>query len=125
MIKTKTIIEITEEHNREDLDEDFQKMSLKDLRNYCLNNISEHEKEIKAALGPQIKVLDKKEKEVKMKIELSKDEIETLRWAVSGFIADIKADPFIDIAEKDLTDLRNVENKFDVLFDNADKENED
>lgn len=56
MIKTKTIVEITEEHNREDLDEDFQKMSLKDLRNYCLNNISEHEKEIKVALGPQIKV---------------------------------------------------------------------
>lgn len=56
MIKTKTIIEITEEHNREDLDEDFQKMSLKDLRNYCLNNNSEHEKEIKAAFGLQIKV---------------------------------------------------------------------
>lgn len=56
MIKTKTIIEITEEHNREDLDEDFQKMSLKDLRNYCLNHNSEHEKEIKDAFGSQIKV---------------------------------------------------------------------
>lgn len=59
-----------------------------------------------------------------MKIELSKDEIETIRWAVSGFIADIKADPFIDIADKELTELRNIEDKFDVLFDKADKENE-
>jgi hypothetical protein len=61
---------------------------------------------------------------MKMKIELSKDEIETIRWAVSGFIADIKADPFIDIADKELTELRNIEDKFDVLFDKADKENE-
>lgn len=59
-----------------------------------------------------------------MKIELSKDEIGTIRWAVSGFIADIKADPFIDIANKELTELRNIEDKFDVLFDKADKENE-
>lgn len=59
-----------------------------------------------------------------MKIELSKDEIGTIRWAVSGFIADIKADPFIDIADKELTELRNIEDKFDVLFDKADKENE-
>ncbi len=57
-----------------------------------------------------------------MKIELSKDEIGTIRWAVSGFIADIKADPFIDIADKELTELRNIEDKFDVLFDKADKE---
>lgn len=56
MIKIKTIVEITDEFNREDLDLDFQKMSLKDLRNYCLNNSSEHEKEIKDALGLQIKV---------------------------------------------------------------------
>lgn len=56
MIKVKTIVEITQEHNREDLDEDFQKMSLKDLRKHCLNNISGCENAIKAALGPQIKV---------------------------------------------------------------------
>nr|DAH70701.1 MAG TPA: hypothetical protein [Caudoviricetes sp.] len=60
-----------------------------------------------------------------MKIELSKDEIGTIRWAVSGFIADIKADPFIYIADKELTELRNIEDKFDVLFDKVDKENED
>lgn len=60
-----------------------------------------------------------------MKIELSKDEIGTIRWAVSGFIADIKADPFIDIADKDLTELRNIEAKFDKLCDKAKKENED
>lgn len=59
-----------------------------------------------------------------MKIDLSKDEIGTIRWAVSGFIADIKADPFIDIADKELTELRNIEDKFEVLFDKADKENE-
>lgn len=57
-----------------------------------------------------------------MKIELSKEEIETIYWAVSGFIDFIKEDPFIDIAEKDLTDLKNVENKFDYLADKADKE---
>jgi hypothetical protein len=60
-----------------------------------------------------------------MKIELSKDEIGTIRWAVSCFIYDIKQDPFTDIADKDLSDLRNIEDKFDVLFDKADKENED
>lgn len=31
MITIKTIVEITDEFNREDLDLDFQKMSLKDL----------------------------------------------------------------------------------------------
>lgn len=60
-----------------------------------------------------------------MKIELTKDEIGTILWAVSGFIADIKADPFIDIADKELTELRNIEDKFDVLFDKVDKEDED
>lgn len=59
-----------------------------------------------------------------MKIELSKDEIGTIRWAVSGFIYDIKHDFFTDIADKDLADLRNIEDKFDMLFDKADKENE-
>ena len=38
MIRVKTIVEITDEFNREDLDLDFQKMSLKDLQNYCLSN---------------------------------------------------------------------------------------
>lgn len=56
MIKIKTIIEIIDEHNREDLDEDFQKMSLKDLREYCLNNTSERENAIKDVLCSQSKV---------------------------------------------------------------------
>lgn len=56
MIKIKTIVEITDEHNREDLDQDFQKMSLKDLREYCLNNSSERENEIKDTLCAQSKV---------------------------------------------------------------------
>lgn len=47
MIRVKTIVEITDEFNREDLDLDFQKMSLKDLQNYCLSTSSEHEKERK------------------------------------------------------------------------------
>lgn len=56
MIKVKTIVEITQEHNRENLDEDFQKMSLKDLRKHCLNNISGCENAIKAALCARFKV---------------------------------------------------------------------
>lgn len=62
-----------------------------------------------------------------MKIELSKDEIETIYWAVSCLIYDIKEDPFnyFDVTEKDLTDLKNVENKFDKLCDKVKKENED
>lgn len=56
MIKIKSIVEITYERNREDLDEDFQKMSLKDLRKHCLNNISGCENTIKAALCAQFKV---------------------------------------------------------------------
>lgn len=56
MIKIKTIVEITDEHNREDLDEEFQKMSLKDLREYCLNNNSEREGAIKDALCSESKV---------------------------------------------------------------------
>lgn len=56
MIKIKTIVEITDEHNRKDLDEDFQKMSSKDLQNYCLNNISERENAIKDAVCSQSKV---------------------------------------------------------------------
>lgn len=60
-----------------------------------------------------------------MKIELSKDEIETIQCAVSGLIAAVKDDPFIVIADKDLTELRNIEAKFDKLCDKAKKENED
>lgn len=56
MIKCKSVVEITDEHNREDLDQDFQKMSLKDLREYCLNNSSERENEIKDTLCAQSKV---------------------------------------------------------------------
>ena len=59
-----------------------------------------------------------------MKIELSKDEIETIQWAISDLIAAVKDDPFIVIAEKDLTDLKNIENKFDRLCDKVKKENE-
>lgn len=59
-----------------------------------------------------------------MKIELSKDEIETIQWAISDLIAAVKDDPFIVIAEKDLTDLKNIENKFDRLWDKVEKENE-
>lgn len=56
MIKIKTIVEITDELNREDLDLDFQKMSLKDLQNYCLNNNSERENAIKDAICAKSKV---------------------------------------------------------------------
>lgn len=59
-----------------------------------------------------------------MKIELSKDEIETIQWAISDLIAAVKDDPFIVIAEKDLTDLKNIENKFDRLYDKVKKEND-
>lgn len=57
-----------------------------------------------------------------MKIELSKDEIETIYWAVSCLIYDIKEDPFnyFDVTEKDLTDLKNVENKFDKFLEAED-----
>lgn len=60
-----------------------------------------------------------------MKVELSKDEIETIRWAVSALIEDIESDFLNEIADKDFNDLKNIETKFDVLFDRADKENED
>ncbi len=62
-----------------------------------------------------------------MKIELSKDEIETIYWAVSCLIYEIKEDPlnYLDVTEKDFTDLKNIENKFDKLWDKVDKANED
>lgn len=56
MIRVKTIVEITDEFNREDLDLDFQKMSLADLRNYCLSNSSERENEIKDTICANSKV---------------------------------------------------------------------
>ena len=56
MITIKTIVEITDEFNIEDLDLDFQKMSLKDLQNYCLSNSSECENEIKDAICANSKV---------------------------------------------------------------------
>lgn len=62
-----------------------------------------------------------------MKIELSKYEIETIYWAVSCLIYEIKEDPlnYLDVTEKDFTDLKNIENKFDKLWDKVDKANED
>lgn len=62
-----------------------------------------------------------------MKIELSKDEIKRIRWAVSCLLEDIEYSSFnwLDVTDKDLTDLKNIENKFDYLADKADKENED
>lgn len=61
-----------------------------------------------------------------MKIELSKDEIENIYWAVSCLIADFERDPFnfLDASEKDLEDLKLIENKFGMLCDKVDKENE-
>lgn len=57
-----------------------------------------------------------------MKVELSKDEIETIYWAVSCLIYDIKEDPlnYLDVAEKDLIDLKNIENKFDKFLEAED-----
>lgn len=56
MIKIKTIVEITDEHNREDMDKEFQEMSLKDLRKCCLKHISERENAIKDAICSQSEV---------------------------------------------------------------------
>ena len=59
-----------------------------------------------------------------MKIELSKDEIETIRCAVSALIEDIESDFLNEIADKDFNDLKNIENKFNRLYDKVKKENE-
>ena len=59
-----------------------------------------------------------------MKIELSKDEIETIRWAVSALIEDIESDFLNEIADKDFNDLKNIENKFNRLYGKVKKENE-
>lgn len=56
MIKIKTIIEIIDEFNREDMGKEFQKMSLEDLQKCCLNNSSERENEIKDTFCAQSKV---------------------------------------------------------------------
>lgn len=56
MIKIKTIVEITGMLSREELRTEFQKMSLKDLRNYCLNNKSDRENAIKDAVCSRSKV---------------------------------------------------------------------
>lgn len=62
-----------------------------------------------------------------MKIELSRDEIETIDWAVSYLIEDIKNNglDWFDFPDKDFTDLKNIENKFNMFCDKMDKENED
>lgn len=61
-----------------------------------------------------------------MKIELSKDEIETIDWAVSYLIEDIKNNclEWFDLPDKDFTDLKNIKNKFNTLCDKMSKENE-
>lgn len=41
MIKVKSIVEITDEYDRENMDKYFQKMTIKDLRNFCLSANSE------------------------------------------------------------------------------------
>lgn len=57
MIKIKMIVEITDSYDREDMSKDFQKMSLADLRNYCLeNNSSALEEELKSCVGDQCEV---------------------------------------------------------------------
>lgn len=57
MIKIKTTVEITDSYDREDMSKDFQKMSLADLRNYCLeNNSSALEEELKSCLGDECKI---------------------------------------------------------------------
>lgn len=59
-----------------------------------------------------------------MKIELSKDEIGTIRWAVSALIEDIESDFLNEVADKEFNDLKNIENKFNRLYDKDENENE-
>ena len=58
-----------------------------------------------------------------MKIELSKDEIWTIRWAMSALIENIESDFLNEVADKEFNDLKNIENKFDRLYDKGKKEN--
>ena len=55
---------------------------------------------------------------------MSKDEIGTIRWDVSSLIEDIESDFLNELADKDFNDLKNIENKFDRLYDRVKKENE-
>ncbi len=57
MIKIKTIVEIIDSYDREDMGKEFKEMSLADLRNYCLeNNSSALEEELKSCVGDQCEV---------------------------------------------------------------------
>lgn len=61
-----------------------------------------------------------------MKIELSKDEIETIQLAVTTLIEDTKNDflSAIDISYTEFKDLENIKNKFDSILHKEEKENE-
>ena len=59
-----------------------------------------------------------------MKIELSKDEIKYISWAVSSLLEDIEYRSFnwLDVTDEDVNNLKDLENKFDGLCDKIDKE---
>ena len=59
-----------------------------------------------------------------MTVDLTEDEIGTIRWAVSALIEDIESDFLNEVADKEFNDLKNIENKFDRLYDKGKKENE-
>ena len=61
---------------------------------------------------------------MKIKIELSKDEIKYISWAVSCliYVIECKCFDWLNVSDKVLTDLKNIENKFDYLAKKADKE---
>lgn len=57
-----------------------------------------------------------------MKIELSKDEIENIRWAVRCFIVDAEYRKKLNrpiITEKDLADSKNLKHRFDKIDTNS------
>ena len=78
MIKFKTTVVITEEYSRENLKEDLQKMSLKELREFALNDSIAYENAIKKLVDPdgvcckvQVKnVVVTENKKVKVKNEV-------------------------------------------------------
>lgn len=51
-----------------------------------------------------------------MKIELSKDEIGTIRWAVSALIEDIESDFLNEVADKEFNDLKNNADFYNCVF---------
>ena len=56
-----------------------------------------------------------------MKIELSKDEIWTIRWAMSALIENIESDFLNEVADKEFNDLKNIENKLKYFKKCVDK----